>query len=137
MKSSGSIYLHPKNGVNPSLYQCFLCGEDIGLILFGNKAPGGGEAPRKIGAMDYDPCDKCKDWMKKGIIVISVRDGEMGSENPYRTGGWWVVREEAFRKLLHGEAMEQSCVKRVCFMEDAVCDQLGFVKESRDVKPQS
>ena len=133
-----SIRLHPKHGVNPSLYQCFYCGGDIGLILagveaqkmFGDRCSDDGEAPRKAGALDKEPCDTCKGHMAQGIIIISVKDGEPDRENPYRTGGWWVVREEAIRKILApGEHLDAILRKRVVFVEDAVCAMIGLPRE--------
>jgi hypothetical protein len=71
---SNSIRLSPKHGVNPSVYQCYYCHEDIGLILPG-MIKGDEQMPFKCGVWNHDPCDKCKNIMKDGIIVISIKNG--------------------------------------------------------------
>jgi len=107
------IQLDQKHGVNPSVETCFLCGGDKGLIFWGQlrnstkeafKKSGievrDGEAPRKI-ATNKEPCDKCKEYMEKGVILISCRGLETDDrENPYRTGGWVVVRDQFIEKVV-------------------------------------
>jgi hypothetical protein len=90
----GSIRLSQKHGVNPSIQKCFICGKDIGLVLFG-KLKDDTEAPKYV---QNGECDKCKEAKKKGVFILAVRDGEIG-ENPYRTGQLVCVKEEAFRKM--------------------------------------
>jgi hypothetical protein len=124
-----SIRLSEQHGVNPSLMQCFVCGEDVGVALLG-KLPGDEQAPHRIcfGPND-EPCDKCKDHMKMGIILISVRDGEEG-DNPYRTGGWCVVREEAIKRWLeegdNEELLTDILKRRMAFLPDEVWDMIGL-----------
>lgn len=91
----GSIRVHPKYGLNPTVLQCYVCGEDKGVALLG--AAYKGEAPRTM-CVDKEPCDKCKEYMKQGSILIEVRDGEKG-EDPFRTGGFWVLKKEAAERL--------------------------------------
>lgn len=41
-----------------------------------------------------DPCDKCRDYMEQGILLISVDPKRtQDRHNPYRTGGWVVIKE--------------------------------------------
>jgi hypothetical protein len=77
--------------------------------------------------------------MTKGVIVISVRDGECDRErkNPYRTGGWVVLRDEAIRRLpVDSNLIETMLKNRFCFVEDEVWDRLGLprgeIKEEAD-----
>ncbi|MBC8321227.1 MAG: hypothetical protein H8E34_10940 [Bacteroidetes bacterium] len=76
-----------------ALTKCFVCNESSDILLatkyYHTKD---GEEPVKD-LSDYDgkvitkePCQKCKDLMKQGIILISAKDGESG-DNPFRTGG--------------------------------------------------
>lgn len=103
---------------------CFLCGECKELLLDKRMR---NSLPRR-GVYDKEPCSKCKEHMALGIIIISVRDGESG-ENPYRTGGWWVVKEEAVRKIINQpELLTQVLKSRVCFMPDEVCKLVGLEK---------
>jgi hypothetical protein len=54
--------------------------------------------------------------MKDGFILISVRDGS-SKEEPYRTGKWCVIKEEAMRRLV--AYMNQPVPKsRMIFVED-------------------
>ncbi len=96
-------------------------------------------------------CDKCKGYMEQGIIVISVRDGEgdiMKAEleaarsrhnrssddeffhldNPYRTGGWVVLKQEAIERMLsdNPEILKSTLEHRMLFMEQAMWDLVGL-----------
>lgn len=66
------------------------------------------------------PCDNCKEMMKQGVVIISVKDGT-DHDNPYRTGRIFCVRDEAVKKML-GEIPP----KRACFIEDSMLDTMGF-----------
>jgi len=117
---NGSIRISEKFGVNPSLMQCFVCLEPKGVVLFG-KLKEDVEAPRQV-CLDREPCDKCKEYMKQGIILISIRDGESGND-PYRTGGWVVVKEEALQKVITDPALLE---KRIMFVPDTAWKMLGL-----------
>jgi hypothetical protein len=116
-----SIPLHREFGLNPTIAvsHCPLCGkkQDEGILLPGakckEKAPMYTEVPGK-------PCDNCKEMMKQGVVIVSVRDGT-DHDNPYRTGRIFCVREEAVKKML-GEIP----AKRACFIEDSALDKMGF-----------
>jgi len=119
---SNSIRLHKKYGVNPTIPKCYVCGEDKNeLALLG--AAYKEEAPIHM-CIDKTPCDKCLEYTKQGIIMISVRDGESG-DNPYRTGGWVVVKEDAALRLIPKEKLE----KRILFVEDKVWDKIGLPRK--------
>lgn len=66
------IYLSPKHGVNPSLTQCFFCGEASGVALCG-RLPSDAEAPYMM-CIDREPCSECKEHMARGVILVSVQD---------------------------------------------------------------
>lgn len=119
-----SIRVSEKHGVNPSLEQCFVCGEAKGVVLFG-RMKGDAEAPRQV-CMDKEPCDKCKEHMTMGVILISVKEGT-DMDNPYRTGGWCVVKEEVIPRMGASEEMTRDILKkRVCFIEDRAWDAMGL-----------
>ena len=115
---SGCIKLSQKHGVNPSLEQCFICMEPKGVILFG-RLKDDQEAPR-ITCLNQEPCDKCKEHMRLGIILISVKNGESG-KNPYRTGGWCVVKEEAVLRMVNDPKLLE---KRIMFVPDTAWKML-------------
>jgi len=70
-----SITLSSKYGVNPSLMQCFFCGEASGVALCG-RLPGDAEAPHMM-CLDHEPCSECKKHMEMGIILVSVQDADL------------------------------------------------------------
>ncbi len=121
-----SIRLSEKHGVNPALMQCYFCLEDMGVALMG-RLKGDAEAPHRA-VFDKKPCDKCEDHMKKGVILISVRNGamEQDRDNPYRTGGWIVVTEDCIKRLFDGQAAQDVLKHRVAFVEDEAWDRVGF-----------
>jgi hypothetical protein len=106
-----------------ALTKCFFCGGDneivMNKVLTKRHAEKVKEMHGKV--INTHPCPKCQEYMKQGVILISVRDGETG-QNPYRTGGFVVVKDRA----LQGEAWEQAKKSRMCFVPDTVWDKLGL-----------
>lgn len=129
---SGSIKLSEKYGVNPAIPKCFYCGEDKNEIILVGKLPGDVEAPRgKV--WDKEPCVKCAEYMQQGIILISVDVARTTDKaNPWRSGGWVVMREEAVRRLFTGDVVEQVCKSRVCFVPNEAWDMLGLERPSTE-----
>ena len=123
-----SIRLSPKHGVNPSLMQCFYCLKDYGVALFGKIGGKDEEAPHKVCfGPGSEPCDDCKKHMDQGIILISVDESKTDDpKNPYRTGGWAVVREEMICRVFGGQMAENVCKSRVAFLEDEAWDMIGL-----------
>jgi len=142
------ILLDEKHGVNPGLMNCFICNEPKGLILYGQMSKSMKEAVKSTGlevgsygrapdglVIDMEPCDKCKGYMEQGIILISVRDTEDEEEmkNPYRTGGWVVVKEEVIRRIVHpAEMAEDILKKRMAFIPDEAWDMLGLPRGDKE-----
>jgi len=131
-----SVRLDPEYGVNPSLSTCFFCQEDNEIILFGaltpkqRKALGSkdGQAPHRI-CVSKQPCPKCLEHMKQGIILISVDEAKSkDTTNPYRTGGWCVVKEEAIKRIgIKPQELEDAILtKRIAFIPDDAWDMLGL-----------
>lgn len=114
--------LSEKHGVNCTIPHCFFCGEAKNELILAGRLPHDAEAP-KGKVWDKNPCDKCKGHMEQGIILISVKNGEEG-DNPYRTGGWVVIREEAFSRIFNG--CDAAIKKRVAFVPDEVWDKIGL-----------
>jgi len=85
-----------------------------------------GKMNRNMGCIDKEPCQKCQDYMEQGIILISVKDGEEG-DNPYRTGGWVVVKEEVIKRMASSEELADNIIKsRVSFVDDETWNLLGL-----------
>lgn len=97
-----------KQKLEVAVVKCFFCGRDKGLIMNTRLTEKDAKVIREVHnhAIDYEPCDKCKKLMKQGIILVSVRDGESPS-NPYRTGGFVVIKEDAVKRFSTPE-----CLKR-------------------------
>jgi hypothetical protein len=62
--------------------------------------------------------------MEGRITLIITRDGEEGSENPYRTGIILYIKEEVFQKNFTPEVQS-----KVYFMPERVARQVGLLKE--------
>ena len=124
----GDLRLSPKHGVNATIPCCFFCmQEKHEIILAGRmktKTDNDVEAPRGS-VWDKEPCAKCVEYMKQGIILISVRDGET-SQNSYRTGGWVVVRDEFFTQMNDTPLIQSILEGRVTFIPDEAWDMMGL-----------
>lgn len=115
---SDSIPLHPKYGLNPSLDLCPICGAETGVALLGNACKE--EAPRQ-GIYSNQPCDKCGNAMKQGVMFIEVRDGEEGKPNPYRTGRIAAIKDEAVKNIVNDKDLLESILKsRQAFVPKSV-----------------
>jgi hypothetical protein len=121
---SGSIRLSGKHGVNPALLVCFLCGKETGVALLG-LLKGDAEAPRRM--CDPEPCNECKDLMERGVILISVDESKTTDPaNPYRTGGWVVLRDTAVARMFNPPMREHILKVRAAFLADDAWDRLGL-----------
>lgn len=98
---------------------CFLCGEPKHILLDRRLR---NTLPREA-CYDKEPCDKCKEWMKQGTILISIRDGEEGKDNPYRTGGWVVIKAEKAKEMFKD-------APKVAFVGDKIWDMMGLPRGS-------
>ena len=150
--------LHRKHGLNPTMTTCYYCNEPSEIILVGadvkqfkdaGLASEDGEMQRNIGVLNGRPCPKCESLMEQGVIMISIRDGQDADidraneqhklPNPYRTGGWVVVRDEFITRLIKDVELRDSILKnRVVFIPDATWDMLkiprGEVKKDANTK---
>ena len=119
------IRLSKKYGLNPAIPYCFYCNKAKNEVILAGVF-GGKEAPRAA-VWDLRPCDACADFMKQGVILISVKDGEDGG-NPYRTGGWCVVKDEAIERMISNTDLREHIIlrARVAFVPDEAWDFLGL-----------
>jgi len=157
-----SIRLHPALGVNPRLFteHCPLCGKaDEQVLLLGLrnfkdtctkcggelvcKRCGGGSSIRETlrDSERFDgnaPCDECRAHMRQGIIIVSLGAQPAGQQAAGPEGrpitGYFVVREEAFRRLFaeggllagNDEKLKAALDRRAIYMDEEVCRQLGL-----------
>ena len=114
--------LSKEHGVNPSLMNCFWCGESFGVALLG--ANHGKKAPHSI-VVDYEPCGDCQEIRKKGLTLLEATDAPNHEGQPdmqkgvYPTGRWWVVDPKL------GKAMFDTDVPVAC-IEVALAKQIGL-----------
>ena len=112
-----SIRLHPKYGLNPTVACCYFCGEEKNeLALLG--AAYKGEAPKSM-IIDREPCEKCRNYMKQGIILMGVR----GSEES-RTGTFVVIKPEAVERIFIGSALTDILRRRAAFVEEEILQDI-------------
>jgi hypothetical protein len=122
---SRGIPLSPKHGVNPAIPLCFFCNESKNEVILAGRLKDDAEAPRAA-VWDRNPCDKCAGYMKQGVILISVKVGESG-DNPYRTGGWVVLKDEAVTRIITtADVRDDILKKRIAFVPDNVWDAVGL-----------
>jgi hypothetical protein len=121
-----SIRVSEKHGVNPCLGVCFYCGEDSGEIGLLGRLPGDKEAPHRA-VLSKEPCAKCKDLMKQGIMFICTPNGASG-ENPERTGQMAVITDEAVKRMgINPPELEQTILKqRAVFIPQDAWQLLGL-----------
>jgi len=86
--------VHKEYGVNPTISQCILCGEEKNeIVLLG--AAYKDEAPMRM-VTSIEPCDKCKDkYLSDGVMLI---EAEGNKDKPMPTGRVIVIKDEAYNR---------------------------------------
>lgn len=141
------IQLHPKHGLNPTMTNCYFCGEPSEILLVGIavnqfKKAGvhvskDGRMPHEIGYINTNPCQKCEGYMKQGIMFISIRDGEEKEieqanqekriPNPHRTGKICVITEAGLHQMRLSIPLEEQILHaRFVFIPDTTWGILGL-----------
>tara|TARA_Y100000310_G_C20681689_1_gene816360 strand:- start:135 stop:515 length:381 start_codon:yes stop_codon:yes gene_type:complete len=119
-----------KSNIEVALTKCFFCGEDSEIVI--NKTLTSYYA-KKVKEMhskviNKKPCNKCQGYMKKGIIVISTdKDKTEDEDNPYRTGGFWVIKDRAVKEMPMKDELKTSILKtRIMFLEHNLAKDMGL-----------
>lgn len=109
---------------NVSLMQCFYCMKDYGVAIDRRLRQ---SLPHRA-CFDHDPCPECEKLMEQGVILISVDETKSTDrQNPWRTGGFAVVRDEAIERLVKPPELAQRILKvRMAFLPDEVWKALGL-----------
>ncbi len=138
-----------------ALTKCFFCGESdrilLGKVMTTRNTLEGAQGK----VIDMEPCRKCAGYMEQGIILLTIDDakstpgwhrppseddhsdhwGTRPSQrrafvpNPWRTGGFFVMREEAVRRIFTGEALEFALKHRWCFIEHEAAEKIGMFNQ--------
>lgn len=109
-----SIRLHPEHALNPTVTVCYFCGKEKNEVAFLGAAYKG-KAPSKC-CIDQVPCDECAKMLKKGVVLISVADGETGPD-PYRTGHISVIKKETAKRIFESDS-------KVFFVEESMWEMM-------------
>lgn len=130
-------------GKHVALTKCFFCGGD-GTILLHKRLGDISEAHGKV--CDMEPCSKCSEYMKQGIILIGIDDAKSGNgwsippdpgsrdhgnwvPNPYRTGAFVVIKDAALERAINPPELAAGAKKhRWMFIEHAALVQMGAIK---------
>lgn len=76
---------------------CFWCGEPFCITIGKQFTTCDKQYDKKYLFVGYEPCDKCKKDMEKGLTIIEVQDKPITTNQPeiqkeiYPTSQWWVV----------------------------------------------
>ena len=103
---------------------CYFCNEPSGVLLDRRLR---NTLPRNVGVMNMRPCTKCEDLMN--ILLISIKnDTQMQGSipNPYRTGGWVIIKQEAIERMLDGDFLKFALEHRFMFINDEAWDAMGL-----------
>lgn len=131
---------YPGNYV--ALTKCYFCNKDSDILLH-RQLRDISKAHGKV--VNMDPCRTCEGYMKAGVILITIDDAKSEKgwnhrpsgqkkwiPNPYRTGGFFVVTDEAVRKTIHPEAMADWAIKkRFMFIEHEAAESLGLFEMAK------
>lgn len=117
-----NIKLSPKHGINPSINLCFYCGSETGVLLLG-KLKGDMEAPRFM-SLNTEPCDKCKELMKVGILLIGIDVNKTDDmNNPYRSGKMVVVKDNWVNKNVKDDDLKAKILRlRFTFIDSKIIE---------------
>lgn len=154
-----SIRLSPKYGVNPTIPVCFWCGEEKNEIaLMGrisrkktSRTAWGStietrendiEAPRHC-VLDYEPCEKCKENMAKGVTIFGTslhpiqEDMPPISQSPegysvYPVPKYLVLSEDGVRHIFDETTAKALIESRKGFAPEELVDQLSAAAQAQN-----
>lgn len=110
-----------------ALTKCFFCGGDNGLVMNRRLTPNDAKKIKEMNGkvVSMDPCPKCAEFMKQGIILLSCKDGDP----EYRTGRMCVVKEAGV-DFIQDEKLKADVLKRrFCIIEDTAWKAIGLPME--------
>lgn len=130
-----------------ALARCYFCGGP-GELLLHRKLGDVSAMHDKVISMT--PCSSCESFMRRGIILITIDEEKSpagwnhpapvrvkvgynrykeqpGIPDPFRTGGFFVITEDAFRRYFQGEGIVEFAMKhRFMFVAHKIATLLGL-----------
>lgn len=115
-----------------ALTKCYLCGKDSDILIatrYNDKGEPLNDMKKYHGQItSKEPCVNCKKHMKKGVILISVKEPEddkpVKDENFFRTGGFAVIKDSA--EIFKFDEMKSCLKSRVAFLGDELWVNIGL-----------
>ena len=119
-----------KLGVALAKEACPLCGASIDGPIFINTKLTVGAANQvkalhgKVIGIAKEPCEKCKEAMTKGFLLVGAVQAKTDNwNNPYRSGNQWIITHEAAARLIPDEEARK---KGACFIDVLDAEKLGL-----------
>lgn len=112
-----------------ALIKCWFCGKDKGLIMNSRLTKKDAQQVREANgrAIDLEPCDKCKELMKQGVMLFEiVKVPNNPQDMPERTGRMAVVRDSAFENFPDKDFAKQVLKRRFGFIQREFWDNMGL-----------
>lgn len=140
--------------ISIALTRCFYCVE-AGDLLIGKRLTGTNTLRELDGKVCHmEPCPKCAEWMKQGVILIGIipeksdkgwdkrpanaEDRTRWMPNPYRSGLYSVMKDEAVRRIFGGlfgaESVAMMLRTRWTFIEHKLAESIGLI-DLGEIKP--
>ncbi len=128
-----------------ALAQCFYCNKGNEIILNRRLSKPIADQVKEMDGkvISMTPCTECEEHMKQGVILITIdphkskADWHMPPEdederkrwmpNPFRSGGFFVVRDEAILRTFDEEMAEHAIKTRWMFIEHEAAVQVGLL----------
>lgn len=122
------------NGLGVALTKCYFCGEDDRIVFNTKLSQDHAARVEQMNGhvIDMTPCGKCRDLMNQGVILITIDDeksdrgwNKQSIPNPYRTGGFFVVKDDAVRHFA-GTLADWAIKHRWMFIEHKAAEMVGL-----------
>lgn len=136
-----------QNNLEIALTKCFYCGKSNEIVLNRVLTPKSAKMVKEMDGkvLTMQPCHECEERMKQGVILLTFDPHKSDPEwykppddeekrkfwmpDPYRTGGYFVIRDEAMARWLGDENREllaDALQRRWMFIEHEAATMLGL-----------
>jgi len=120
-----------------ALTTCFYCGEESGIVIDRRIRK---ILPRNVGVISMEPCSDCEEHMKDNIILLGIvppPENENipivnGIPNPYRTGDFVVMKQEAADRIFNEEQLKFANKNRFMFVDSEILKVMIHNHEGQD-----